>query len=182
MAKQKPLKNLLSVIKYLEANGWQVSKSAVYRHRKAGLIVPDVGKQFSIKLVNQYAHNHLTKFKADDKPDKVTLLPPTVKQITGDQIAHAKRVAELKKLDGQARHWVAKAKVEEGNYIKKDLFERSLAQRAAIFKSDIEAFIRSYASEMIHLVDGDDVKTPDLIDFWLEKSAVWLGRYTDARL
>jgi hypothetical protein len=164
MAKQKPLKNLLSVIKYLEANGWQVSKSAVYRHRKAGLIVPDVGKQFSIKLVNQYAHNHLTKFKADDKPDKVTLLPPTVKQITGDQI------------------WVAKAKVEEGNYIKKDLFERSLAQRAAIFKSDIEAFIRSYASEMIHLVDGDDVKTPDLIDFWLEKSAVWLGRYTDARL
>jgi hypothetical protein len=179
MPKQKPLKNLLSVIKYLEANGWQVSKSAVYRHRKAGLIVPDVGKQFSIKLVNQYANNHLTKFKADDKPDEI---PEIKTSITGDKIAHAKRIAELKKLDGQARHWVAKAKVEEGNYIKKDLFERSLAQRAAIFKSDIEAFIRSYASEMIHLVDGDDVKTPDLIDFWLEKSAVWLGRYTDARL
>jgi hypothetical protein len=179
MPKQKPLKNLLSVIKYLESNGWQVSKSAVYRHRKAGLIVPDVGKQFSIKLVNQYARNHLTKFKADDKPNEI---PVVRQQITGDQIAHAKRVAELKKLDGQARHWVAKAKVEEGAYIKKDLFERSLAQRAAIFKSDIEAFIRSYASEMIHLVDGDDLKTPDLIDFWLEKSAVWLGRYTDARL
>ena len=173
MAKQKPLKNLLSVIKYLESNGWQVSKSAVYRHRKAGLIKPDKGKQFSIKLVQQYAHNHLSKFKADDKPDE---------NVTGDQIAHAKRIAELKKLDGQARHWVAKAKVEEGGYIKKSLFERSLAQRAAIFKSDIEAFIRSYSSEMIHLVDGDDLKTPDLIDFWLEKSSVWLGRYTDARL
>ena len=179
MPKQKPLKNLLSVIKYLETNGWQVSKSAVYRHRKAGLIKPDKGKQFSIKLVQQYAHNHLSKFKADDRPDEI---PEPKQNVTGDQIAHAKRIAELKKLDGQARHWVAKAKVEEGGYIKKSLFERSLAQRAAIFKSDIEAFIRSYASEMIHLVDGDDVKTPDLIDFWLEKSAVWLGRYTDARL
>jgi hypothetical protein len=180
MPKPKPenLKNLLTVLKYLKAAGWDISKSALYRHRDAGLLTPIKGKEFAVRDVEQYANNHLKKVGETHEDDP---LPPVTK-ITPDRISLAKRVAEAKKLAAQARIAEARANVDEGGYVKTSLFERSLAQRAAIFKSDVESFIRSHASEMCHIVEGDDLKIPDLIDFWLEKSAVWIGRYTDARL
>ena len=69
--------------------------------------------------------------------------------------------------------------VKQRLYVDKSIMETVLAQRAAIFKSDIENFIRSHASEMVHLAEGDDLKIPDVIAFWLEKSELWLGRYAD---
>jgi hypothetical protein len=50
-----------------------------------------------------------------------------------------------------------------------------------IFKNDIEAFCRSQAGMIIELVDGDKDKVPDLVEYMLASSAVWLNRYSADR-
>ena len=176
MAKTKILKSLRAVEHYLKKRGWNAT-SAIYRHAKAGLIIPDPDGGYTIQAALAYAHNHLRKLSDEDKEN----MPRIPEAVAPDRLSMAKRLAEAKKLAAQARHWERKTEILEGEWIKASVLDRALAQRAAMFKGDIENFIRSHASEMCHLVDGDDLKIPDLIDFWLEKSSIWLGRYADVR-
>jgi len=178
MAKRKPkrLKSLRAVENYLKGKGWNAT-SAIYRHVKAGLIKKDGQGGYTTQAALAYAHNHLRKLSDEDKEE----LPQIPETPGPDRLAMAKRMAEAKKLAAQARHWERKTEILEAEWVKASVLDRALAQRAAMFKGDIENFIRSHASEMCHLVDGDDLKIPDLIDFWLERSAIWLGRYADVR-
>ena len=169
----KTLRSLRAVEHYLKKKGWAAS-SAIYRHAKAGLIQPSKnGGGYTVQAALAYAHNHLSKLTEQKKEDLGAVPDP----VAPDRLTVAKRVAEAKKLAAQARLYERKAEIQEKEWLPADTLEKALAQRAATFKSDIENFIRSHASEMVHLVEGDDLKIPDLIDYWLEKSEVWLGRY-----
>jgi len=174
MAKRqtKRLKSLRAVEHYLKKKGWNAT-SAIYRHAKAGLIKQNGQGGYTTQAALAYAHNHLRKISEQEKEE----MPAVPAAVMPDQLSMAKRVAEAKKLSAQARHWERKTEILEADWIKADALEKALAQRAATFKSDIENFIRANASEMTHIVGGDDMLIPDLIEFWLEKSEVWLGRY-----
>ena len=176
MAKRqtKKLKSLRAVEHYLKKKGWNAT-SAIYRHAKAGLLKPTRDGGYTTQAALAYAHNHLRKISEQEKIE----MPAVPDPVMPDKLTMAKRVAEAKKLSAQARHWERKTQILEADWVKAETLEKALAQRAATFKSDIENFIRSHASEMCHIVEGNDIKIPDLIDYWLEKSEVWLGRYAN---
>jgi hypothetical protein len=60
-------------------------------------------------------------------------------------------------------------------------WDRELAARAKVFRSDMENFIRAQAAEIIRIVEGDPEKAPELIDFYLEHLEAWLNRYSKTK-
>jgi hypothetical protein len=158
------LPNLLAVVDYLGKQGWSIKKSAVYKHQKEGKIRPGKDGRFRIQDVDAYAEKYLQRLDGSD---------PVL-----DSLQEKKLKADTQKAEAQARHWRLKTKIAEGLYIQRDEYERDLAARAAVFKLDIENFIRSQASEIIHIVEGDESKTGDLIEFMLDRAEGWLDRYT----
>ena len=160
---ESKLKNIPAVIHYLEKAGWKISKSAAYKHKKEGKLRPGQDGTFSVKAVEKYAKRWLEKKDGSEGLDDL-------------QEATAK--AQLEKLQAQARHWDTKTKIELGEYVHRNQWDRELAARARVFKSDMENFIRAQASEITRIVEGDPEKAPDLIEFYLEHLEVWLNRYS----
>ncbi len=165
------LKNIPEVVTYLKDAGWKVTKSTVYRHRDQGRIGPQPNGLYLMVDVERYAHDFLKR--ADVSGGSRS------KVVQVEQ--REKKAAEARKVSAQADHWEIKTKILRGEYVERAVFERALARRAAVFKSDIENFIRNYAGEMIALVGGDATRAPDLIESWLEKSEQWLARYAEER-
>ncbi len=165
------LKNILEVVKYLEGlDRYKVKQATVYRHKDHGKLRPQADGTFRISDVDRYAATFL---KLKDGSGGLRMRSPA------PAIADDKAAAEARKVSAQAEHWEIKTKILKGEYIERSAFEAALARRASIFKSDIENFIRSNSAEMIKLVSGDDLKAPDVIEFWLEASEKWLARYSE---
>lgn len=166
----KTLENVLAVTDYLNEQGYKCSKATVYNHVRQGrLIKTDEGK-FSVKAVDKYAGLHLQRIDGGGgNSDSL------------DELQKEKLSAETKKAKAQASHWELKTLVDSGQYIDRDLFNGELAGRAAIFRNDLETFFRSFSGDMIRLVDGDAGMTPELIDFWLGKLEIFLGRYSEKK-
>ena len=157
--------NILAVVAHLTAAGWKISKSTAYNHRKAGHLKQEADGSFKISAVEQYAVNHL--IRKDGRQDDGV-----------ENLAEDKQRAETRKARAQAEHWELKTKIARGLYVPKDAFERELAQRAIIFKSDGETFFRSQAAAMVALVGGDNNRIPDLVEYTLTAFAGWLNRYS----
>lgn len=168
-SKPEALKNILEVVKYLKGlDRYKVAQPTVYRHRDHGKLRPQPDGSFLVRDVDRYAGTFL---KLKDGSGGLTARAPA--------IADEKAAAEARKLNAQAEHWDIKVRILKGEYIERSAFEAALARRAAVFKSDIENFIRSNSAEMIKLVGGDDLKAPDVIEFWLEASERLLARYSE---
>ena len=163
-------KNILDVVKFLDAAGFKISKSTVYRHRSEGRIRPDADGSFTAVMVKKYASDFLQR-KDGSGPAKVK----NVESVIND-----KQTAEARKVSAQAEHWEIKTRILRGEYIERSSFDRALARRAAVFKSDIENFIRTHCGEMINIVKGNSIYLPDVTEFWLDESEKWLGRYAEA--
>ena len=170
-ADPEAFKNILEVVKYLQGlERYKVSQAAVYRHRDHGKLRPQPDGSFLVKDVDRYAGTFL-KLKDGSGGLKLRQAAPA--------IADDKAAAEARKVSAQAEHWEIKTKILRGEYVERSVLEAALARRAAIFKSDIENFIRANSAEFIKLVSGDDLKAPDAIEFWLEASEKWLARYAE---
>lgn len=161
------LKNIPAVIAHLDAAGWKIKKSAAYKHKKEGKLRPGDDGLFSVKMVDKYAERWLQKKDGS---------APSVEALSVERAQ-----AELEKTKAQARHWDTKTKIELGQYVPRAEWDRELAARAHIFKSDIENFIRSEARSFINLVGGDPEKAPELIEFYLNQVEIWIDRYTQKK-
>ncbi len=166
-SEENTFSNILEIVSYLKATGWRVSKSTVYNHVKEGRLRPGKDGKYKSSVVDKYA------VYAD--------LPRMDGSTSRDRIAEEKQRAENRKALAQAEHWELKTKIAQGLYVPRESFERELAQRAMIFKADIESFCRAQAGIIVSLVDGDKDKTPDLIDYMLSAAAGWLNRYSADR-
>jgi len=161
------LKNIPAVIAWLDEQGWKISQSAAYKHKKEGKLRPGADGWFSVPVVEKYARQWLQRKDG---------LPPS-----GEELADEKARAELEKLRAQARHWETKTRKELGELVERADWDRELAARARVFKNDMENFIRVEASELIRLVDGDPDKTPELIEYYLKRAEDWLNRYSQPK-
>ncbi len=167
---QNSFETRLAVLAWLKENGWQVSRSALYNHCKQGRLRPDRDGLFSFATVKQYASTFLRRSSTGQKV-----------QVELDRLQRERAQAETKRAVAQAEHWELKNKVASGAYILYCEYERDLAGRITILKSDAENFARSSAGEIIRCVNGDPAKTPDLIDMLLISVRSWLVRYSSDR-
>jgi hypothetical protein len=164
--------NKLTAIAYLKDAGFKISKSTFYRHFAAGKIGPQPDGAFLKADLDTYANKFL-KLKDGTLADTDDPAPVV------DDALDKKRTWEARKIKAQAKHWEVKAAVLRGEYVERASYERALARRASIFKSDGENFFRVNAGEIINIVKGDPALAPDLIDFCLAQFEAWLHRYSE---
>ncbi|VFQ43493.1 hypothetical protein [Desulfoluna butyratoxydans] len=163
------LPNPKAITAYLKEAGYKVSQSTVYKHRDEGRIPVQKNGSFLVKDVDRYAAMHLKPLDGSKMNEGM------------EELQKEKLQAETKKVKAQAEHWSIKTLVESGQYIDRELFNRELAARASIFKKDLETFVRTQSGKMIRLVDGNAELGPDLINFWLEKLEIFIGRYSQPK-
>jgi hypothetical protein len=165
----RPLPNLLAVVEWFKDRGWKTGKSKVYADAKAGRLRPEKDGTYAIKAVQKYAAAYLRQLGSAGRRDASTL----------DDLAETKARSEAEILASKALIFKSKADAASGLYVLRDEFDKALAQRAAIFKADLEGFCRGRASEIINLVSGDAVRIPDLIEYMLSRMEEVLARYSE---
>jgi hypothetical protein len=163
------LPNLLAVVDHLQRLGWKVKKSAAYKHRAEGKIRPTKTGSYLIVDVDRYAAAHLRKLDG-------TAPAPQL-----DDLQTKKAALETRHMEAKVTHQELKNEILLGKFVPKDLFERALAARAAVFKTDIENFARGQAPGIVAMVDGDLQKVPELVDFILAEGETWLARYSESQ-
>lgn len=157
---------------YLQGKGYKCGKSVVYNHVNDGKLTKKNG-EFQTRDVDRYASLNLRLEDGGAFSGQAEII---------EDFQRIKLESEAKKSQAQAIHWEMKTGILSGQLIDKDLFYGEMAARAAILKSDIENFVRSYASTMANVVDGDLTKVPDLIDLMLEQVEIILGKYAQDKV
>lgn len=160
-------KNIPALLAWLDEQGWKVSKSTLYAHKKDGRLRPNSEGEFDAAEVEKYARRWLER--KDGSPAPVNEL---------DEIRARKERAAADREEYQARLAAVKAAVAEGRYVERGQVEHQLAARAAIFKSDGVNWVQANAGQIIAVVEGDPVKAPDLVEMMLKSLEAWLDRYS----
>jgi hypothetical protein len=142
--------NLLEIIEYLDAEGWKISKSSVYNHAKEGKIRPDIGKNYSMKAVINYAKTHLTT-------------KSTRQKTRSEELQRDKTLAEIERIKEATLVDKIKRLRSEGELIEKNQVYLELAGRAAVLETDLKGMIQMRAGEFVDIVDGDEKKTGNLV-------------------
>lgn len=163
--KEKQFTNLTAVLNYLKTNGWKVEKATIYKHQKAGRIRPGENGTYRLGDVDRYAETFLKRVDGSTSSNETEKIHLELKR------------AETDKMKAQAVHWDIKAKVASGMYVERSEFERALTMRAQVFKSDLVNFAHGHAPGIVGIVNGDPLKTPDLIEFLLNAFEDFLDRY-----
>jgi hypothetical protein len=163
------LPNALAVVEYLSGKGWKIKKSTAYQHIKEGKLRTRQDGCFNVGDVEKYAATFLKRLDGGKVNKEL------------ERMQQERSQAETDKVKAQAEHWTLKTQIAKGMYVEKDAFERALAMRAAVFKSDLENFVHARAGEITRIVGGDPEKIPDLIEFMLEAAADFLDRYAGDR-
>jgi hypothetical protein len=163
-------KNVLEVLGYLQGAGWKISQPGLYKHVAEGKLTRNPEGAFGKIAVDKYARTFLRK---KDGSSKVS-----------DQLNDLQReklLAETRMATARASHWEIKTKETLGELVPRDAFERELAARASVLKSDDENWIFGAAGDIIALVKGDPALEPDLIEFMRTSRESVFARYADEK-
>lgn len=162
----RTFKNRLEVTKYLQGEGWQVSKSTLYNRIGKAKLLPREDGLFHLKDINKYARVFL---KRKDTGKRV--------QDEQDELQRKKTKLEIEKLSVEVDRAKHKKEVEEGAYIPRDQLEIELASRAAVLDAGLAHFFQSDAGNWINMVGGDQRKLPELINVLMAAKDGFMNQY-----
>lgn len=176
MTEESSFNNLLSVVGYLQSQGWKVKKSAVYNHAADGKLRPRADGTYTKPAVDKYAKLWLKR------------LDGTRQNADDERLTRELREAELSKVKAQSQTWQERAitankqrlqmeKSEAEGWIDLPTFEKDLAARLTLFKSDLANFAHVKTPEIVNLVAGEQGRIADLVDFMLTAFDNFLSRY-----
>jgi len=144
-------KNALEISSYLEAEGWKVAKSTVYKHIKKAKLRPDIDKKhYSLKAVLRYAKTFLVTRETKQK-------------LADEELARKKQKKELEKLDEEIKRQGIKRLADEGRYIPRESFELELAGRGSVLETGLKGEIQTRTAELIDLIEGNQRKAKDFV-------------------
>jgi len=146
------LNNRLEVWKWLQKNGWQISKAGFYSHCSDGKLTPDTNGEYLLSSIQKYAKTYLRR-------------KSTGKKVAEQQkeLQEQKLKAEIKRLNAQAAKAEHELMVAEGKYVLRDELDMELVGRATILNVNLSNWITNNAAEWIQTVDGDITKISSLI-------------------
>ncbi|MBA7559396.1 hypothetical protein ES708_01010 [subsurface metagenome] len=163
-------KNRLVVTKWLQEDGWKVSKSTVYNRIGKSKLLPRENGLFHLKDVEKYARVFLKRAGTGKRI-----------QDEQDELQRRKTWLEVDKLEVEITRARQKQEVEEGSYIPRDQLEIELASRAAVLDAGIAHFFQSEAGAWINLVGGDQRKLPELISVLMAAKDGFMNQYARAK-
>lgn len=164
----KILKTQLDAVKFLQDQGFKVSKSKFGRDVNEGKAATTVEGFFEDGALLAYASLHLTPLA---KAENRALTDATVNRVSAD--------ADLKRLTAERAR--LKLEREQGLLMPRAQYEEDLAARAMFFKSEVDSFGFRKAGEIIALVNGDESKLPDLLKWWAKQTADWMDAWASDR-
>jgi hypothetical protein len=164
--KPKTVRNLLKAVEYLQKAGYAVKKSTLYNHAKAGFIKPNAEGGYDTDVLDRYALANLKRL--DGTP--TTAIDTHLSRLQHDKLEATTQIAieQSRLLKNRNRDFEAEWEALKGT---------ELAARAALFKNDLETFVRSKSLDIINIVHGDPAMAPDLIAFVLASIDEIILRY-----
>lgn len=142
----------LDVWRFLNADGWTVSRSQFYAHCNDRLLRPDKSGQFTLSAVIKYAKQNLkeaaTGRKISDNLDRMH------EEKMGLELKQAKVKLEKDQHDLDTR---------KGRYVSRDEFELAIVSRAVAFMAHLNHAIQANTPDWIDLVNGDQLRAAELV-------------------
>lgn len=157
MTDQPFYKSKAQVLRYLEENGWDISKTQFYDHCRDGLLLPlrsgDNKGKYKISSIKKYADLHVRKLE--------TGLKETSRQ---EQMRDEKLELALdRERIGKERDQFELDK-KRGQFIPREEFEEAIVARAVAFMAHLNHTIQTEVPNWIDIVGGDQECASDLVD------------------
>lgn len=146
-------KSRIAVHRWLEDNGWQISRSQLYAHCKDGLLRPAKDGKYRLKAVEKYATIHVKKAETGQK---VNDLEEQIRQ----QKLEISLEREVTALDRER----FEQQKRQGKFVARDDFEMAIVARAVTFMAHLNHSVQSSVPDWIDIVEGDQLRAPELVD------------------
>ena len=144
--------NLLTVLKWLQDNGWKAARQSLYRHQSQGKLLPNSDGKYTLRAVKKYAKTFLKQTSTGKRVQENT-----------DDLQRQKLEQELKNLKLKNERETFNFQKDKGLYVPREQLEIELATRAGIFLAGLKHWIQSKAADWIDAVSGDTRKVGGLI-------------------
>ena len=157
--------SLRAVESYLRGQGYQVGKSTIGNHVKAGLLKRIAGK-FKRPSVDRYAEINL--ISAD-----TGMVAAEEKNV---KLQERKLKAEIRLKEEQASKAARENEILDGKYILRSDHEREIAAACGVLEASLKYFYRLKAADIIDLVGGDQSHSSRLHQWLCEQLDIELNK------
>lgn len=164
----KILKTQLDAVKFLQDQGFKLSKSKFGRDVNDRKVATNAEGQFEDGALLAYAAAHLTPAA---QAENRALSDANVNRLAAD--------ADFKRISAERARM--KMEKEQGLLMPRAQYEEDLAARAMFFKSEVDSFGFRKVGEIIALVNGDESKLLDLLKWWAKQTADWMDAWVSDR-
>jgi hypothetical protein len=161
--------SLEAVRRFLNAQGYKVSKSTIDRHKREGKIRPNPSGVFTEASAIKYAETFLVVSSTGQRA-----------RDDNSDIQRQRLRALTDKAVEEARTMRLKREAEEGKYIPRSQVQQDLAARAMMLRSGFKHLVQSRVMEWVHLVGGDPTKAPELMREVADRVERMLSDYAGA--
>jgi hypothetical protein len=147
---------------YLQEQGWKCAYNTVAKDIKSGKLTARRGGGFARQTVDQYAMTHLVR-RVDADPSKdAPWADPDETAPTGAAERRLSADADIK--ERQAKLIDRKLAAMERKLIPRELYEKDLAARLALFSNSIDVWAQSSASDLAGLLGADAGPVAEIIE------------------
>lgn len=147
-------KSKIAVHRWLEENGWQISKSQFYDHCKDGLLRPAKADcKYRLKAVKKYAAIHVKKAETGQKEN-----------VREEKMREQKLEFALQREEVGLERERFELSAKQGKYIARSEFELAVVARAVAFMAHLNHTIQAGVPDWIDLAGGDQSRAPELVE------------------
>lgn len=158
----------IDAVRWLQSQGYKIQRTKMSADVRLGKVPTNADGKFEAATLLAYAAANLEPLT---KVENQAVLESTVSRQTAD--------ANLKHY--QAERTKLKLAKELGSLMPKVEHEQDLAARALFFKNEVRNFIHLYGGEIVHLVGGQESRLRDLVEWWAEKTGIWMDTWSQER-
>ena len=138
-----------AVLKHLQTTGWQVGRSAFYQHCDEGKLARSDDGTYSAEAVTHYAQTFCRRLSTGKRVVSGIAQQREEVALQRAKVALQRERRELERLEARA------IPVKEA--------ELMVVGRAVVFLAHLRAMAQMHAIDLIHIMDGNPAKAPELI-------------------
>ncbi len=147
-------KSKIAVHRWLEDNGWQISKSQFYDHCRDGLLRPaKADGKYRLKAVERYASLHVKKAETGQKENE-----------REEKMREQKLEIALQREEVGLERERFELEAKQGKFIPRAEFELAIVARAVAFMAHLNHTIQANVPDWIELSGGDQTRAPELVE------------------
>jgi hypothetical protein len=149
MSKTTNFPTRAAVLRHLLASGWQIGTTMFYRHTDEGRLARSADGTYSAAAVTTYANNFCRRLSTGKKLSAGIAEQRDRVALERAKVALQKEQRALERLEART--------------IPVEAAELMIVGRAVAMISHLRAMVQMHASDLIHIMGGNQAKAPELI-------------------